>query len=425
MYGKAAELVLEVDSLDVILVLDGVHVQLQAPALHLGDGGGHLVGADGDVAVGALEHGLHDLHAGGGEVGGIALLHAEIESGGKGVADLIADSGVGAVDAHMGHLEAQQGLAAFLAQLGDLVKVAGCNISLGADPAAAHGVDVGIGNELAHVLHVDSAGGNEFHAAEGAGQGLDGAQTAIDIGGEELQHLQAVLQGHHDLGGGDTAGADGNAVVAAPGHHFLIIAGGDDELGTALHSQLALLQVHHGAGAHQHLGNLSGHSSDGISSGGGILVGNELGAGNLKKGRLYGDRLVKLAFLCGILSTAIMLAVIPLVIRFVELTDQAGSYLIGMMLIMAVYMIGRAINTIIINGIFAAGGDTLFDMYSLAICMWGIAIPLAAAGTFLFHWPVLVVYACTCLDEVGKIPWVMIHYRKYIWVKDLTRDILS
>lgn len=54
---------------------------------------------------------------------------------------------------------------------------------------------------------------------------------------------------------------------------------------------------------------------------------------------------------------------------------------------------------------------------------WGIAIPLAAAGTFLFHWPVLVVYACTCLDEVGKIPWVMVHYRKYIWVKDLTRNI--
>jgi Na+-driven multidrug efflux pump len=55
--------------------------------------------------------------------------------------------------------------------------------------------------------------------------------------------------------------------------------------------------------------------------------------------------------------------------------------------------------------------------------MWGIAVPLAAAGTFLFDWPVLVVYACTCLDEVGKIPWVMVHYRKYGWVKDLTREI--
>ena len=37
--------------------------------------------------------------------------------------------------------------------------------------------------------------------------------------------------------------------------------------------------------------------------------------------------------------------------------------------------------------------------------------------------PVLVVYACTCLDEVGKIPWVMGHYRKYGWVKDLPREI--
>lgn len=162
---------------------------------------------------------------------------------------------------------------------------------------------------------------------------------------------------------------------------------------------------------------------NGISSGGGILIGNELGSGNLERGKLYGDRLVKLAFLCGILSTGVMLLVTPLVLHFVKLTDKAAQYLVGMMIIMAIYMIGRAVNTIIINGIFAAGGDTMFDMYSLAVCMWGIAVPLAAAGTFLFHWPVLVVYACTCLDEVGKIPWVMLHYKKYGWVKDLTREM--
>ena len=161
---------------------------------------------------------------------------------------------------------------------------------------------------------------------------------------------------------------------------------------------------------------------NGLANGGGILVGNELGAGHLERGKQYGDRLVKIAFLTGFLSTAIMLAVTPFVTKFVKMTDQASWYLIGMMIIMAFYMIGRTVNTIVINGIFAAGGDTIFDMYSLAICMWGIAIPLAVAGTFFLHWPVLVVYACTCLDEVGKIPWVMYHYRKYIWVRDLTRE---
>lgn len=160
---------------------------------------------------------------------------------------------------------------------------------------------------------------------------------------------------------------------------------------------------------------------EGIASGGGILVGNELGAGRLDRGKLYGDRLTKLGFLVGFGSTAVMLLLTPLVIHFVQLTDQATKYLIGMMVIMAFYMIGRSVNSVVINGIFAAGGDTLFDLYSLAICMWCLAIPLAVLGTFFLHWPVLVVYACTCLDEVGKIPWVMIHYKKYRWVKDLTR----
>ena len=112
----------------------------------------------------------------------------------------------------------------------------------------------------------------------------------------------------------------------------------------------------------------------------------------------------------------------PLIVRMVILTETAHNYLTGMMVIMAVYMIGRCVNTVTINGVLDGGGDTLFDMYSLAVCMWGIAIPLAALGAFVFHWPVLLVYSCTCLDEVGKIPWVMIRFRKYKWVQNLTRD---
>ena len=160
---------------------------------------------------------------------------------------------------------------------------------------------------------------------------------------------------------------------------------------------------------------------NGLATGGGIVIGNELGAGNLEKGKLYGDRITVIAFICGLFSCLIMIIVTPLVLNFVKLTPEARKLLIGMMVIMAFYMIGRAVNTIIINGTFAAGGDTIFDMYSLVVTMWCIAIPLAVLGTFFLNWPALVVYACTCIDEVGKIHWVMIHYSKYKWVKDLTR----
>lgn len=161
--------------------------------------------------------------------------------------------------------------------------------------------------------------------------------------------------------------------------------------------------------------------SAGISGATGIMVGNELGARNLKRGKEYGIRLLKISCICGVVAALLMCVTAPIVLHFVKLTPQATTYLKGMFGVIAVYMIGRAINDVTINGIFGAGGDTLFDMYSLAVCMWCLAIPLAAAGTYYFHWPVVVVYACTCIDEVGKLPWVLHHFRKYKWVKDLTR----
>ena len=161
---------------------------------------------------------------------------------------------------------------------------------------------------------------------------------------------------------------------------------------------------------------------NGIAAGAGILIGNELGAGNLSLGKTYGQKAMILAFLIGGLSTLVILSSIPLVSGCLELTEQAHHYLVGMFVILSVYMIGRCVCTVVINGIFSSGGDTLFDVYSLAVCMWGIALPCAFLGAFFFHLPVLVVYACTCLDEVGKIPWVMLHYRKYKWVRNITRN---
>ncbi len=160
---------------------------------------------------------------------------------------------------------------------------------------------------------------------------------------------------------------------------------------------------------------------NGIGSAAGIMVGNELGAGRLDLGKTYGIKLKNLSYGIGLLSTALVLAVTPFILNMVILTDQARTYLTGMMVIMSFYMIGRCVNTVTINGVLDGGGDTIFDLYSLIVCMWLIAIPLALAGAFVLHWHPLAVYACTCLDEVGKIPWVMARFRKYKWVQDLTR----
>ena len=159
----------------------------------------------------------------------------------------------------------------------------------------------------------------------------------------------------------------------------------------------------------------------GIGIAAGIMVGNELGAGRLETGKAYGIRLMRISYLIGVISAGLVLLSIPVAVRMVQLTPEARSYLTSMMLLLSFYMIGRCVNTVTINGVLDGGGDTLFDLYSLVVTMWLLAIPLAWLGAFRFGWQPLLVYACTCLDEVGKIPWVMVRFRKYKWVKDLTR----
>lgn len=92
--------------------------------------------------------------------------------------------------------------------------------------------------------------------------------------------------------------------------------------------------------------------------------------------------MAKLSFLCGAVMTVLMAVSAPVILHFVKLTPQAAEYLKQLFGVLAFYMIGRSVNEIIINGVFGSGGDTMFDMYSLAVTMWGIAIPLAVAGTY-------------------------------------------
>lgn len=66
--------------------------------------------------------------------------------------------------------------------------------------------------------------------------------------------------------------------------------------------------------------------SAGISSAAGIMVGNELGAGNLKRGKTYGIRLLKLSVVCGVIMTILMAVSAPVILYFVKLTPQAGVY---------------------------------------------------------------------------------------------------
>ena len=159
----------------------------------------------------------------------------------------------------------------------------------------------------------------------------------------------------------------------------------------------------------------------GVSSGTGVLVGNLLGAGELEKAKAYGRKLMLSAVGFGAVAGFLILALRPLVLHFSgTLTEQARSYLSGMLLISSYYVIGKSLNSAMVSGLFCAGGDTRFGFLCDLINMWVFIIPLASLAAFVLKWPVMAVYFILSLDEICKIPIEIRHYRKYKWLKNLT-----
>jgi len=90
-----------------------------------------------------------------------------------------------------------------------------------------------------------------------------------------------------------------------------------------------------------------------------------------------------------------------------------------MLMMCSYYILGRAINSILIGGIFSAGGDTKFGFICDTLTMWAFIVPVGFIAAFVLDLPVMAVYFILNLDEIIKIPAVIVHYRKYKWVRNI------
>lgn len=160
----------------------------------------------------------------------------------------------------------------------------------------------------------------------------------------------------------------------------------------------------------------------GISAGAGIIIGKLLGQNLFDKAKIYGNKLCHISFWVGGIHMILLCVIGPALTSFFVLTENARHYLIMMLLFMAIYVFAYSINTIIVCGIFPAGGDAKYDAISVFFASWCFSLPLALLGTFVFHWPVMVIYILMCADEIVKLPWLYPRYKKYLWINNLTRE---
>ncbi len=162
----------------------------------------------------------------------------------------------------------------------------------------------------------------------------------------------------------------------------------------------------------------------GTASAGGILLGNVMGEGKMESAKVYASKLIRLTVVTGAVGGVLILIATPFVLHFAALSETASGYLKYMLLINTVYVMGAAVNTTLIAGVFRAGGDSRFGFICDTIDMWCYAVPLGFFAAFVLKLPVMAVYVLLCTDEFVKWPWVIRHYLSGKWLKNITRENL-
>lgn len=160
----------------------------------------------------------------------------------------------------------------------------------------------------------------------------------------------------------------------------------------------------------------------GISNATAIWLGKTLGEGKLLHAKAYAKRFVALSLILGTLGGVMILIFGPMVSKALTLSALSQRYLKFMFFVMSYFVIGQAFNTTMVCGIFRSGGDTKFGLYMDVLSMWGCSILLGFVAAFVLHANVLVVYVILMSDEIIKMPVSYWRYRKYRWLKDVTRE---
>ena len=168
--------------------------------------------------------------------------------------------------------------------------------------------------------------------------------------------------------------------------------------------------------------NLGTVACFGVANAGTILLGKTIGAGHIEQVKSDSSAFMRITVASGIVGGVLIFLLRTLFLNMADLTPVSQGYLSIMLFINMYYVLGQAVNTSFICGVFRSGGDSRWGFICDTIDMWLYAVPLGFFTAFVLKLPPMWVYFFICTDEFVKIPFVYKHYKSYKWLKNITRD---
>lgn len=160
----------------------------------------------------------------------------------------------------------------------------------------------------------------------------------------------------------------------------------------------------------------------GICSAAAVILGNEMGADDLKRAEQHAKYYMVLLFFITLIGAAVTLLVKEPVIMIFNMSDTVNHYIRLCITAFALYMPVRMLNCLIIVAILRSGGDTKAALFLDVSSVWLIGIPMAVLGGLVLHLPIYLVYIMITTEEIYKFIFGMLRYRKKKWLKNIVAE---
>ena len=159
----------------------------------------------------------------------------------------------------------------------------------------------------------------------------------------------------------------------------------------------------------------------GFSNASSILVGKEVGAGNLRTAYVRAWRLVYLCQLFIGLVGVTLIALHTPILSLMGMKGESFRIAFGLVCIFAVAAVIRMGNWVQ-NDTYRAAGDAVYGTVLEIIFMWVMLIPLVWLSGMVWHLPTLVVFAFCYSDEPIRYVLMQIHLFRGTWIKPVTEE---
>ena len=159
----------------------------------------------------------------------------------------------------------------------------------------------------------------------------------------------------------------------------------------------------------------------GIAHSAAVMIGNQVGAGNIEGGQLYSRRFLKLSVISGILTGIILALTTPTILSFFNISEEVYRSALRILYIMSATVVIKLTSAVVIVGILRGGGDTGYALKIETLTMWCIGVPLAFLGSFVLRLPIEMVVLMLVLEEITKTAFSVKRLKSSDWIRQVIK----